>query len=65
MYSIYELSSPEVAHGPILLIAKRMVKQNPEKFNAFVAALFAVFLIATAAAQTPTPAPQRQIEPQK
>jgi hypothetical protein len=30
-------------------------------------ALFAVFLvvIATAAAQTPTPAPERQIEPQK
>ena len=37
---IYELSSPEVAHGPSLLIAsKRMVKhENPEKFNAFVTA---------------------------
>ena len=32
-----ELSSPEAAHGPILLNRKRMVKhQNPEKFNAFV-----------------------------
>ena len=28
----------KTAHGPSLLITKRMVKQNPEKFKAFVAA---------------------------